>query len=622
MDLDNDDNEVFDSVDVDVDVDQEQVEHNNRRRRSSSIASSSSTSKKPKRRRSVDVASVYRGSFHHESDDDESDQDIEGLPMATTTGAIDSSFVTSASSTNTNDDDVERSGGPSKRRNSLQVATLYREKSRKSLTKELAAASGQRQQPRQSPFWWETMNMNSLQVSSRVIRNHIEYGDGGGGNDNADDEDQQQDDHHYQHHHRVQLNIPAGGGDHPRGNLLVRRQNRTAVTFGAYMDTHNDEMIPELVRVSTTSSGNNDDTSSSSEEVDDPESPSGTTSTTTTTSKKKKKKKKKSSSLPLLMHQAMKRLQTQVSNGSPITQMIATFVSVILTHVIMNYAYPQVDLQLMTMVLVVLCGATLPHLITSVACGVYAGSVSNNTLPFPAVLLLAFITSIAWQFISYQKIMLGYSGRLGATAFFSMNVSAILTYVMVDTSKFSQYYYSGGNINSYYTTDRSSLDIIMECLITILSTTFLAMSASWFRLHSSIPVNPVLIPSAWALGCMLLVGCGLSLLSNGDDDDGVNTVHHRYNIMIQNGFAVGSYVAMAAESRLPSVYNFGVVGGIASMYILLFNPLFRGFGGKSGFTAMIAYLTYLTIQKTILAKIKSKMKKTKNDDSEQQVLPK
>ena len=91
--------------------------------------------------------------------------------------------------------------------------------------------------------------------------------------------------------------------------------------------------------------------------------------------------------------------------------------------------------------------------------------------------------------------------------------------------------------------------------------------------------------------------------------------------MIQNGFAVGSYVAMAAESRLPTVVHFGIVGWIASMYILLLNPFFIGFGGKSGFTAMISYFTYLTIQKTILSNV-NVLKTKKNNNEELQVLPK
>ena len=169
--------------------------------------------------------------------------------------------------------------------------------------------------------------------------------------------------------------------------------------------------------------------------------------------------------------------------------------------------------------------------------------------------------------------MLGFSGRLGATAFISMNITAIITFLVDSSVGFDRYGFDSNN--GEVTTMGWE-----EAMVTILSTLFVATTASWHRLNSTVPLNPVLIPSTWALFCMLIV----------------SLTQYDYTSSMFNGIAVGSYVAMASESRLPKVSNFGIVGCIAGIYVCLLDNFFLGFGGKSGFTAMIGYATYLCIQ--------------------------
>ena len=380
---------------------------------------------------------------------------------------------------------------------------------------------------------------------------------------------------------RVQFTIPdeydyiCDDGVHDE-DFSYRRPQR-AVTFGAYYDTHNDEMIPELVPIV----------------VPSPSKEANTTSTTTTTTAT-------SSSLsylsPRRIQQQYRVVQQLISDAPPIVQMIATFTSCILTYAVMG-AYPTVHLQVMTMVLVVLCGATFPHLITAVACGVYAGSVRQETISsYPGIVLLSTLTAIVWQIVSQRKLLLGFSGRLGASAFLGMNMTAIITFAFADSTS-TEGYTRYGEPNW---TNKMDWE---EIIVTIVATIFLAATASWFRLGATVPVNPVLVPSTWALCCMLLI----------------SLTDYRYSGSIFDGFAVGSYVAMAAESRLPNICRFAMVGFLAGLGIVLFNPFFLGFGGKSGFTAMIGYSTYLAIQ-TFTRQARKKIQEFK--DNNEPVLPK
>jgi hypothetical protein len=100
-----------------------------------------------------------------------------------------------------------------------------------------------------------------------------------------------------------------------------------------------------------------------------------------------------------------------------------------------------------------------------------------------------------------------------------------------------------------------------------------------FRLHANVPVNPVLVPCTLALFFMMIV--------NGTEYENRSTLY--------NGFAVGAYVAMTSEARLPSIAAFFIAGTFAGLWGLILSPYFLCFGGKSGFTAMIGYSTYYVL---------------------------
>jgi len=270
-------------------------------------------------------------------------------------------------------------------------------------------------------------------------------------------------------------------------------------------------------------------------------------------------------------------------------QFVSTVSACLLTYAVINRNSSGLsyDANLISMVIVTLCGATFPHLVACVASGVYAGSVSANVVAdnYGWVLLLGVVTGLAWQLVSLSGAMLGFSGRLGATAFVGMNITAIIVFAIDPKVSFEKY----GSVQNLWDEVLS----LEESLCSVLACVFMAYSAGLFRLVASVPVNPVLVPSAWALFCMLVTG----------------VTEYQYTASIFQGYAIGAYVAMASEARVPTAAHFALVGLIAGMWNIFLQPFFLGFGGKAGFTSMIGYSTYLLFKTIYKKKLRKSLKR-------------
>lgn len=90
------------------------------------------------------------------------------------------------------------------------------------------------------------------------------------------------------------------------------------------------------------------------------------------------------------------------------------------------------------------------------------------------------------------------------------------------------------------------------------------------------PLNNILISVLWALLSMLLA------IVSGYENAAV----------LFNGFAVGSYVAMASLQRLPSIAHFAVVSILAAGWGLALTPFFVGFPGSKWFCHLVSYFTF------------------------------
>ena len=101
------------------------------------------------------------------------------------------------------------------------------------------------------------------------------------------------------------------------------------------------------------------------------------------------------------------------------------------------------------------------------------------------------------------------------------------------------------------------------------------------------PLNNILIPVLWALLSILLV----------------NLTQYTHAPGIYNGFAVGSYVAMASLEQLGTLGDFLAVGFLAAAWGLTLTPVFVGFAGKAGFTALLGHVTYASLVQPLLRKV-------------------
>lgn len=305
------------------------------------------------------------------------------------------------------------------------------------------------------------------------------------------------------------------------------------ITFGSYIDTHNNETIPVLIEV-----------------------PDGTDEPETG-----------------IMHYIRKTFDEDHWG----IQVIATVASCFLTYAIINRG-PKLNWQIAAMVMITLAGATFPQLITAVACGVFAGQTFPETVPsYPWLTLLAAATAVSYQVAQRYKLLVGYCGRLGTTTFLAMNFTALVGLGPSGAMPWSQY----GSASALWNANPQLLE---QALVSVIACIFSSSFSGYFRLVG-LPKNPVLVPCAFALLCMLVV----------------SVTEYNFAIDVCNGLAVGAYVAMASTTRLPSTKAFAFVGVIAGLWIILLGPFFIGFGGRSGFTAFCGYLTYVISTKLISA---------------------
>ena len=224
-----------------------------------------------------------------------------------------------------------------------------------------------------------------------------------------------------------------------------------------------------------------------------------------------------------------------------------------------------------------LAGLVMPHLAAPVGAGAYAGMVS--ALPsYGWVTFLAVNTSISWFLVSRWKLMVGYSGRLGTTAF----VPCFFTVMICCGANDAQWdvYYRSGNWDDL-TTER--------CLVTVMAVALAAILTRLVSTHVGVfpnLANPVSAGSAVALVAMLCV----------------DVTDYRYKNAILSGIGQGTFTGMASVQRL-SLWQVAAAGLIGGGLALLIHPFFNGFGGKQGFTAFLSCLPFIASE-AIRAKLK------------------
>ena len=249
--------------------------------------------------------------------------------------------------------------------------------------------------------------------------------------------------------------------------------------------------------------------------------------------------------------------------------------SCILTYSISN-RQPNLRPDLAQGIVIAMVLATFPEVAASAGAGAFAGMASGITIPnYGWLALLALVTSVVWTTFHHFKILVGCGGRLGTSAFLSMNLTVALFIMPSGAVSWSQY----GNINELWS---ERLELVPS-ILSVGACTFLSAAGGAVRLKSKLPLNPVQAPTSIALLCMLIL----------------EPTQFKYTTQIDAGLAVGSYVAMASEQYLSSVFDFGAAGFLSGLWILFLDPFFLGFGGKRGFTSFCGFVTYVLISKAL-----------------------
>ena len=399
---------------------------------------------------------------------------------------------------------------------------------------------------------------------------------------------------HHHHNHQTTLSDPNTAPE------FGASFTTTTVTLGVYHEDHNDQIIPEFIQavpaMAQALSRRHNHTQNQSpakpyeqgdDEEDEENPPAQDNAEMTDTSEIHQDPKDtneggndqsaQSTHHSSQLDQFLDRLEHGFTHPSPVLQMLATNLACWFTYALLQ-THPELEPQIVTQIIVVLCGSLSPHLSTAVATGVYSGA-TNVTEPLWMIVVLGVFTSLTWQYVNSRKLWLGMGGRLGLTSFIAMNAT-ILVACLVGSSDAVTW-------SIYWNADAwtSSTDtLVWEVILSVLASTILAAVAGLVRLRSKVPAHPVILPSAYALLFMLATYLLLTTNSN-TESEASTTLYETYSIL--DGYAVGAYVAMSGWSYLATTAQFAQAGFVAGIWLQILRPFFGGFGGKSGTTAWL-----------------------------------
>ena len=307
-------------------------------------------------------------------------------------------------------------------------------------------------------------------------------------------------------------------------------------------------------------------------------------------------------------NRAFQRLLHRLYEGKELwAQSLAIYTAAVLTY---GYTNSQVEgihtnVQIAIMTVITLIGASplsSTHLITG-SIGVFAGghniigsvgliddAVGVLCMNYIWLLLLTLVAAVVWRFgmVKY-KVLDGYAGRLGTTVFVGMNLT-MLIYGPLGVVRWDRYYYGLTEVlNSAEDSIPLSQAWIKEAelaVVYVVSVLFLGVAAGGTRvahdkyikrqeevdddpLSKVLPqaLNNILVAVLWALLCMLVV----------------NISGYKCAPVMFNGFAVGSYVAMASLQKIPSSARFAMISLVAAGWGLVLTPFFVGFPGSECF---------------------------------------
>jgi hypothetical protein len=309
------------------------------------------------------------------------------------------------------------------------------------------------------------------------------------------------------------------------------------------------------------------------------------------------------------------------------TQCTTISIAAVLSYSYNNVGDHSTNVQIAIMTTITLFGASplvSTHLGTA-AIGAFVGGqniigsvglIDNTNIiegtNFLWLLVFSNVVGVVWVFVMQKwRILDGYAGRLGTTTFIGMNIVMLTLYGPCGVVAWDRYWY--GLVQVLHVGEEDSRKLPLSsawewweeaelAIGYVLAVLWLGVVGGGTRiLHNNYlqnfernkkeaskrqpppPLNNILIPVLWALFSMLTM----------------NATQYEHSPGIFNGFAVGSYVAMASLQKISTIGKFAVVSLISAVWGLTLTPFVVGFAGKSGFTAMLGHLAVDMIEKAL-----------------------
>jgi hypothetical protein len=324
-------------------------------------------------------------------------------------------------------------------------------------------------------------------------------------------------------------------------------------------------------------------------------------------------------------------------------QCLTISIAAVLSYSYHNFGQDQTNAQIAMMSVVLIVGASpfcASHLV-AVTIGAFVGghniigstglSETSNSTPASSILwllLMSVVVSLIWCFVinSQLRLLDGFAGRLGTTVFIGMNLVMVTVYGPVGIVDWNRFYYGLVNVIHVGAEDSpvplpSEWELPNEVELAIgyvLAVLWLGVVGGatrirhdkylrqWERLNKPLsskvpltPLNNILVPFLWASLSMLVV----------------NATQYKYASSLYNGFAVGSFVAMASLQKIPSVLKFASVSLVAAVWGLALTPFFVGFAGKAGFTSMLGHVTHTSLE-TIIDRMRKRQRQQQHEQEQ------
>ncbi|KAL7507986.1 hypothetical protein ACHAWX_000707 [Stephanocyclus meneghinianus] len=202
--------------------------------------------------------------------------------------------------------------------------------------------------------------------------------------------------------------------------------------------------------------------------------------------------------------------------------------------------------------------------------------------------LLGCVVGLIWNFImSPLKILDGFAGRLGTAVFLGMNLVMLAAFGPFHVVRWDQYYFG---LNEKLTSAEDSIPLgyawFQEAEMSIgyiIAVVFMGVWGGGTRIWNQNYLDrqrqilsPSLITSLPAPFSNILLPVFLALFSML----AVIISGYKYSSSVFNGFAVGTYVAMASLQQISSTGEFAIVSLLAAGWGLALTPFFVGFAGS------------------------------------------